>query len=116
MFCYVNRQTNPAGSRTGDYYCSAFIDFNTYTFGGLGAGTIAIYKNGSGIKYATDDFRKANDDYNSVKAHVSFDGVLVALNATDTIDLYVYVLMDQATADYRAINQAMITLFKINND
>jgi len=107
--------TIPAGG-DGDYYCSAFIDFNTYGEGKFGKGAVCIYKNGSGIKYATIDFRKASDDYNSRNAHVSFDGVLDNLNATDTIDVYASVRMNQTTASSRAANQTMITLFKINND
>ena len=107
--------TIPSGG-DGDYYCSAFIDFNTYGEGKLGSGTIAIYVNGSGVKYATFNARKTTSDYNSKSAHVSFDGVLGGLNATDTIEVYAYVHMDQATASYRAANGTMITLFKINND
>ena len=107
--------TIPSGG-DGDYYCSVFIDFNAYSNGALGAGTVAVYVNGSGVKYSTIDFRKAADDYNSIKAHVSFDGILGDLNATDTIDIYAYVLMDQGTASYRAANGTMITLFKVNND
>ena len=107
--------TIPAGG-DGDYYCSAFIDFNTYGYGRLGQGTIAIYVNGSWGKGSTIDFRKAIDDYNSRNAHISFDGVLDNLNADDTIEVYATVLMNHITESSRAANQTMITLFKINND
>ena len=77
---------------------------------------IGVFEPTEEIAQSEIDFRKAADDYNSIKAHVSFDGVLGNLNATDTIDIYAYVLMDQGTASYRAANGTMITLFKINND
>jgi len=107
--------TIPAGG-DGDYYCSVFIDFNTYAYGAFGAGTVAVYVNGSGVKYASIDTRKAADDYNARSGHVAFAGILGDLNATDTIDIYAYVLMDQGTASYRAANGTMVTLFKVNND
>jgi len=110
-----NKITIPAGG-DGDYYCSAFCDFNTYAYGSLGYATTAIFVNGSGVKYASIDFRKASDDYNSRNAHVPFDGVLNDLNATDYIEVFVYLGMDQAESTYRAVNGTMITLFKINND
>ena len=110
-----NRITIPSGG-DGDYYCSAFIDFNTYAYGAFGAGTVAIFVNGSGVKYATIDTRKAADDYNARSGHIEFNGILGDLNADDYIEVFTYVMMEQLESTYRAANGTMITLFKVNND
>ena len=107
--------TIPSGG-DGDYFCSLLVDFATSKYAGLGSGSIAIYKNGGGIEYTVYDVRKAADDYNSRSCHIQWTGVIPALNATDTIEVYVNCIMDQTTTSSRQAEKTRITLFKMNNN
>ena len=47
-------------------------------------------------------------------ASVSWDGVL-NLSADDYIEIYAYIGHTQSTSSYQAVNQTMLTIFKVND-
>ena len=104
-----NKVTIPSGEG-GNYYISTFLDGNMYAVDKLQAMKGAIYINGSGSKYFGIDFRD-----NPVRdAHVSWDGV-IALSAADYVEIYAYIIHTQSTTSYQAVNQTMLTMFKVND-
>ena len=108
--------TIPSGG-DGDYFCSVLVDFNTATYGGIGNAAHAIYKNGSGIEYTTYNTQKAVDDFQARNCHIQWTGVIPALNATDTIEVYVNCVMDgSVSSGNRNAEKTRITLFKMNNN
>jgi len=110
-----NTITIPSGG-DGDYFVSIFMQPSTGAAGRLGQGGGALYKNGSGEKYFRINFQKDSSDYNSQECHVQWSGVLEGLNATDTLELYAYMIHNEGAHPSQRVLSSMVTLFKINND
>ena len=111
-----NTITIPAGG-DGDYFLSAYVSFHSYTYAGIGNAAMAIYKNGSGALVVNGNTQSAVDEYNSRQFQLEWTGVLKELNATDTLELYVNVIMDAGVSSAnRQAEYNSITLFRINDN
>ena len=113
--------TIPAGG-DGDYFLSAYVSFHSYTYAGIANASMAIYLNGAifnngCVALVNGNTQSASDEYNSRQYQLEWSGVLKELNATDTLELYVNVIMDGSVASgNRQAEYNSITLFRINDN
>jgi hypothetical protein len=109
-----NQVTIPSGE-DGDYYVQTQVQFNSYANGGLEYSTVRIDKNGSPLKYFENNFQQA-DGAGSSKKFSNNGSWVLRLNATDYLEIFVALGMEQTTPSYRATNYTTLFMMKLNNE